>query len=85
VPRIGADDPAWRGLPWAPVSSVLVRRPMWIVEAIPKDPNYLYGRILLRFDAERYLGSWAGKYDRAGTLVSSYQVSQGSYYGPNDG
>jgi hypothetical protein len=85
VPRIGADDPAWRGLPWAPVSSVLVRRPMWIVEAIPKDPNYLYGRILLRFDAERYLGSWASKYDRAGTLVSSYQVSQGSYYAANDG
>ncbi len=85
VPRIGADDPAWRGLPWAPVSSVLVRRPMWIVEAIPKDPNYLYGRILLRFDAGRYLGSWASKYDRAGTLVGSYEVSQGSYYTPNGG
>jgi hypothetical protein len=80
VPRIGADDPTWKGLPWAPVSAVLVRRPMWIVEAIPRDPNYLYGRILLRFDAETYQGSFASKYDRAGTLLSSYQASTGAYY-----
>ena len=83
VPRIGADDPKWQGLPWAPVSHVLVRRPVWVVEAIPKDPNYLYGRIVLRFDAETYLGSWASKYDRGGTLVASYQVSQGAYYRPD--
>jgi hypothetical protein len=83
VPRIGADDPKWPGLPWAPVSHVLVRRPVWVVEAIPKDPNYLYGRIVLRFDAETYLGSWASKYDRGGTLVASYQVSQGAYYRPD--
>lgn len=84
VPRIGADDPNWQGLPWAPVSAVLVRRPMWIVEAIPKDPNYLYGRIILRFDAERYLGSFTSKYDRAGTLLMSYQAATGAYY-PADG
>jgi len=85
VPRIGADDPAWNGLPWAPVSAVLVQRPVWIVEATPKDPNYLYGRIVLRFDAESYLGSWTTKYDRAGALVGSYQVLQGMYYSPDGG
>jgi hypothetical protein len=80
VPRIGADDPQWKGLPWAPVSAVLVRRPVWIVEAKPRDPNYLYGRIVLRFDTETYQGSFASKYDRAGTLLTSYQASTGAYY-----
>jgi hypothetical protein len=80
VPRIGADDPEWRGLPWAPVSAVLARRPTWIVEAVPKDPNYLHGRIVLRFDAETFHGSWSTKYDRAGTPVLSYQISAGAHY-----
>lgn len=80
LPRVGADDPTWKGLPWAPVSAVLVRRPVWVVEGVPKDPNYLHGRIIFRFDAETSLGTWASKYDRAGTLVGSYQVSQGGYY-----
>jgi|SRR5579871_2499086 len=83
APRIGADDPTWNGLPWAPVSAVLARRPVWIVEAVPKDPHYLYGRIVLRLDAETYRGSWASKYDRAGSLVGSYQVSTGAYYSPD--
>jgi hypothetical protein len=85
VPRIGADDPAWKGLPWAPASAVLVRRPVWIVEAVPKAPDYLFGRILLRFDAETYRGSWASKYDRAGRLLTSYQVSNGPFYTPDGG
>ena len=83
VPRIGADDPAWRGLPWAPVSAVLTRRPMWLVEAVPRDTHYLYGRIVLRIDAETYLGSWTSKFDRAGVLVAAYQVCNGSYYSPD--
>jgi hypothetical protein len=80
VPRIGADLPGWTGVPWAPVSAVLVRRPVWVVEAIPKDPNYLFGRLVLRFDAETFLGSFVTKYDRAGSLLMSYQASEGAYY-----
>jgi hypothetical protein len=83
APRIGADDPAWKGLPWAPVSAVLVRRPVWIVEVVPRDPNYLFGKVVLRFDAETYRGSWSSKYDRAGKVIASYQVSNGAYYGPD--
>jgi hypothetical protein len=85
VPRIGADDSAWTGLPWAPVSAVLVRRPVWVVEATPRDPNYLFGRLVLRVDAETYRGSWASKYDRAGTLVNTYQVSTGAFVTPDGG
>ena len=85
TPRIGADLPGWQGLPWAPVSAVLVRRPVWIVEATPRDPNYLYGRILLRFDAETYRGTWATKFDRADQLLASYQASSGAFHSPDDG
>jgi hypothetical protein len=82
VPRIGADMKGWTGLPWAPVSAVLVRRPAWIVEAVSKDPSYLYGRIVLRIDAETYHGAWVSKYDRAGALLISYQAARGAYYRP---
>jgi len=85
VPRIGADAPDWRGLPWAPVSAVLVRRPVWIIEATPRDPNYLFGRIVLRFDAQTYQGSFSTKYDRAGTLMMSYQAAAGAYYSGDGG
>ena len=80
VPRIGLDMPGWQGLPWAPVSAALVRRPVWVVEATPTDPNYLYGRLILRFDAETYQGSFASKYDRSGTLMTTYQASSGAYF-----
>jgi hypothetical protein len=85
VPRMGSEQSGWKGVPWAPVSAVLGLRPVWIVEAIPRDPNYLYGRIVLRFDAETYRGAWASKYDRAGTLMLSYQVSSGVWDSPNGG
>jgi hypothetical protein len=85
VPRIGADDPNWKGLPWAPVSAALTRRSVWIVEAKPKDPNYLYGRLVLRFDAETYHGSWASKYDKADQLTLSYQVADGPFVTPDGG
>jgi len=84
VPPIGADDPRWKGVPWAPVSAVLVERPVWIVEAKPRDPNYLYGKIVLRLDAETYHGAWVTKFDRGGVLFASYQVARGAYY-PVDG
>jgi hypothetical protein len=85
VPRIGADAPEWTGLPWAPVSAVLIRRPVWVIEAVPKDPNYLFGLVVLRIDAENYHGAWTSKYDRAGTLLISYQSSRGAYYRTSDG
>lgn len=83
--RVGADRPGWKGLPWAPVGAVLVRRPVWVVEATPNDPNYLYGRILLRFDAETFRGTWASKYDRANQLINSYQASSGAFHSPDGG
>ncbi len=68
-------DPA-KELAWAPVNerSVLVKRPVWIIEGTPKDRYYLYGKIVLRLDKEDFtgFGSYTSKYDWQGNLVNSY-------------
>lgn len=72
--RVGFQVPEWRGAPWCPVKEVLVRRPHWIVEAVPKDPYYLYGKLVFRFDREMFLGSYSSKYDWKGALLASYSA-----------
>ena len=56
------------------MQEVLIRRPHWVVEAVPKDPYYLYGKLVLRFDKEVYLGSYSSKYDWQGNLAGSYSA-----------
>lgn len=70
--RLGFQLPDWQGAPWCPVQEVLIRRPHWVVEAVPKDPYYPYGKLILRFDKELFLGSYSSKYDWRGTLLTSY-------------
>jgi hypothetical protein len=87
--RIGFQVPDWKGAPWCPVQEILIRRPHWIVEAIPKDRYYLYGRIVFRFDKDIFLGSYSTKYDWKGKLLNSYaairtnivRVGEGEYWG----
>jgi len=87
--RVGFQVPGWTGAPWCPVQEVLIRRPHWIVEAVPKDHYYLYGKIVFRFDKEIFLGSYSSKYDWKGKLLNSYaairtnivRVGEGEYWG----
>ena len=69
----GWQDPAWRGLPWAPVAPVLVRRRLWVVEAVPRDPYYLFHRIEIALDQETFQGVWSRKFDGQGGLLRSLQ------------
>ncbi len=73
-PFVGFEDRSWRGAPWAPVAAVLARRKLWIVEAVPKDRYYLYGKIQLYVDQEGYFGAWSRKFSWAGELLSHYAV-----------
>ena len=70
---VGFQDPAWRGLPWAPVAPVLVRRKLWVVEARPHDPYYLFSRIEVALDQETFLGTSSRKFDAQGGLLRSLQ------------
>jgi len=70
---VGYQDPAWRGLPWAPLAPVLVRRKLWVVEATPRDPYYLFARIEIGLDQETFQGATSRKFDAQGTLLRSLQ------------
>jgi hypothetical protein len=72
--RVGFQVPGWSGAPWCPVQEVLIRRPHWVVEAVPKDPYYLFGKMVFRFDKELYMGSYSSKYDWQGNLIASYSA-----------
>jgi hypothetical protein len=72
-PVVGYQDPGWRGLPWAPVAPVLVRRRLWVIEAVPRDPYYLFARIELGIDAETFQGATSRKFDGQGGLLRSLQ------------
>jgi hypothetical protein len=70
---VGYQDPQWTGLAWAPVAPVLVRRNVWIVEAKPRDPYYLFAKIELAIDRETFQGVASRKFDAQGVLLRSLQ------------
>ena len=73
-PMAGFQDPNWPGLAWAPINAGLAKRPVWVIEATPKDKYYLYGKIELWIDAETWDGAWNIKYSWQGDVVHSYQT-----------
>src|SRR6185369_17501330 len=70
---VGYQDPLWTGLAWAPVMPVVVKRKVWILEAKPRDPYYLFARIELAIDQETFQGVWSRKFDAQGALLRSLQ------------
>jgi len=71
----GYMDPEWKGLAWAPISFGLVKRPLWIIEGVPRDRYYLFGKIELYIDKETAQGGWNRKFAWNGELLNSFQVS----------
>lgn len=41
--RYGFQDESWQGAPWAPLNTIYVKRPVWVIKAKAKDPYYNYG------------------------------------------
>ncbi|MCX8072381.1 MAG: DUF1329 domain-containing protein [Candidatus Binatia bacterium] len=70
----GYEIPGWKGLPWALPQGGLALRPMYLVEAIPRDKYYLYGRLVLWIDAETYSGAYHQKFNWKGEHVLTYAV-----------
>lgn len=52
--HFGLETPGWTGAPWLPTNMVWVRRPVWLVEGIPKDPYYSYGRQVFYIDQSTF-------------------------------
>ena len=68
---VGYQDPAWTGAPWGPIGAVLVRRPVWVVEAKPRDRFYVFDRLEFWIDRETFQGAMIRKADRTGKIVRS--------------
>ena len=68
-------DPQWRGVAWAPTRPpALVKRRFWVIEGVPKDRYYLYGKIELYIDKVTYQGAWNRKFDWKGDLLGIMQA-----------
>jgi hypothetical protein len=73
-PSAGYLTPGWTGAPWAPTEQALAKRPFWVIEAVPRDKYYLYGRIQLWIDAETWDGAWNRKFTWNGELIHGYEL-----------
>ncbi len=69
VTRWGFEQPDNKEMPWVPLDLVLAKRPVWVIEAVPKDQYYLYGKLLISIDRETYKVSNVVKYDWKGEPV----------------
>jgi hypothetical protein len=74
MPFIGYMDPDWKGIAWAPRTAGLAQRRFYVVEGVPKDRYYLFGKLELYVDKVSFQGAWNRKFDWKGELVNSFQV-----------
>jgi len=65
---MGWDTPGWAGKAWWPTNYNLVSRPVWVIEATAKDPQYAYSRQVLWIDRELYTGYYKEAYNKDGQL-----------------
>lgn len=73
-PTVGYHTPGWTGVSWAPVDPALAKRMFWIVQGVPRDQYYLYGRLELWIDTQTWAGAWNRKSNWTGELVQTYGV-----------
>jgi len=71
---LGYMDPEWKGVAWAPITGALAKRRFWVVEGVPKDKYYLFGRLQLYIDKETFQGAWNRKFSWQGELLNTMQV-----------
>lgn len=70
------ETPGAQGAGWWPLKNVFIRRPVWIVEGMPKDPYYESGKILLYIDREMYHGYYKITFSKAGELYRTNLCGQ---------
>jgi hypothetical protein len=71
---VGFMSKDWTGVAWAPLSGALAKRKFWVIEGIPKDKYYLYGKIELWVDDQSWQGAWNRKFSWQGELLNVYQT-----------
>ena len=74
IPYLGYHDPNWKGVGWAPIAMALAKRHFYVVEGVPQDKYYLYGRLELFIDKTTFQGAWNRKFSWQGELLNTFQV-----------
>src|SRR5262249_57218007 len=74
TPTVGFQNADWKGLAWAPLGPALAKRPVWVLEATPKDKYYLYGKVQLYIDKETYQGVYNRKFNWRDELMNTYTI-----------
>ena len=64
----------WKGVSWAPVAAGVAKRKFWVLEGVPKDKYYLYGKLELWIDDYTWQGAWNRKFSWQGELLNLYNV-----------
>jgi hypothetical protein len=64
----------WKGVAWAPAAAAVAKRRFWVLEGVPKDKYYLYGKLELWIDDVTWQGAWNRKFSWRGELLNVYQV-----------
>ena len=55
-----------------PLDNTLVKRPIWLIEAVPNDRYYLYGKLVFGIDRETYKVCNVVKYDWRGQAMGVF-------------
>jgi len=70
------ETPGAQGAGWFPLKNAYVRRPVWIVEGVPKDPYYEAGKIVLYVDRDLFHGYYKLSFNKAGELYRTNLCGQ---------
>jgi hypothetical protein len=74
IPFLGYMDPNWKGLAWSPHTGALAKRRHWVIEVVPEDRYYLFGKMEMYVDKVTFQGSWSRKFSWKGELLNTTQV-----------
>ncbi|MBU1054794.1 MAG: DUF1329 domain-containing protein [Proteobacteria bacterium] len=64
--KFGYEDPNWKGASWTPLNITYIPRKVWIVEQMPKDPDYKWGLHVNYVDQETYTIWYKEVYEKSG-------------------
>jgi hypothetical protein len=77
--QYGFHDQDWQGAPWCPLDIAYVKRPVWVIEATPKDRYYNYGKQYIWTDGKADTPYYKIVFDRAGKFWKLIMVINGGF------
>lgn len=80
--KYGYDYKDWKGAAWAPMNVIWDLRPVYVLEGMPKDPYYNFGRTTIYLDQESYSVYCKVVDDRAGTYWKTLLMGFNWVYAP---